>query len=103
MCPTRYTCGSVFSAFGESPTNGGQVELSFGKSLESRLRDASKSGRVHLRHDAVFNDILGKIPGVHLAQHSFKFICGEHVAQDVEDLASAARVQIVFDLFDSFK
>jgi len=38
---------------------------------------------------------------IHLADHLLKTVAWEHVAQDVEDLAGALRVEVVFNLADA--
>ncbi len=56
---------------------------------------------VHLLDDAALDALLREVVDVHVADHLLKLIRREHVTQDIEYLACAVGVQVVFDLLDA--
>ena len=86
--------------FGGLPDDGREIEGAFGQSFERRVRDLAEPLAVDLLDDPALDDILGEIPRVHLAKHSFNLICGEDVAKDIEDLAGLLGVQVGLDALE---
>ncbi len=83
--------------------NGRQIEFPFGQPLQGRVGDLAKALGLHLLHDAVLDDRLGQVVGVHVAHHLFQLVGRKDIAQHVEDLAGLRGVQVFFNLGDPFK
>ena len=94
----------AFLGLGRFPDDGGQVQLAPGETFQSRVGDGFKALRVHFLDDAALDDFLGHlIARIHLADHALQLIRGEDVAEDVEHLAGAPRIEVVFDGLDALE
>ena len=95
---------AAFLGLGGFADDGGKIQFAFGEPFQRGIGDAFQSLRVHLLDDALLDEFfVDLVVRIHIANHFLQLIGGEHVAQDIEHLAGALRVEVVFDGLDALK